>query len=122
MSQGLDHVAVAFQERRKRYIRFLVLVALPFVLIGFTLPYIADNFIGPINENFFSLMLSLVGILMSGVGIVVVTKKTYNNYRCPKCGQVPISKDAWVGSSGVGASWLVDLNPTTCAKCGVALK
>ncbi len=43
-------------------------------------------------------------------------------YRCPVCGEVPMSGWALLGPSAFGAEHGVDLNPSQCSHCGAKLK
>lgn len=45
-----------------------------------------------------------------------------NSYRCPSCGEVPMSWSGMLGPGSIGARKMVELNPDTCGNCGARLR
>jgi amino acid permease len=92
-----QEVKLRFKSVKKRFY-LVVLVTLTFFVGG-----IALNYAGFDNVNPF--WCGLIGVIVFNVGCFVV-------YRCPKCNAIPFA----YGGEGV------QLNPKSCAKCGVNFK
>ena len=64
-------------------------------------------------------LLAVVVFIASVVRLVFIVRALY---RCPACGEVPLSGWAQVGSRSLGVESGVDLNPVQCSRCGAKLK
>ncbi|MBU3003380.1 hypothetical protein, partial [Paraglaciecola arctica] len=99
--QGLNlddqEVRLRFKTVKKRFY-LILLVALIFFIGGIVLNSSGFESINPF-------WCGLIGVIVFNVGCFVV-------YRCPKCNAIPFA----YGAEGV------QLNPKSCAKCGVNFK
>jgi hypothetical protein len=68
------------------------------------------------------LLLTFALLLVLFVGVVIIIYRTRSLYRCPRCDSLP--EGAWyeLGPTSFGFQSGIDVNPTRCPKCGVALR
>ena len=85
---------------------------------------IGSYFVGDLNSHssFERWLVWLLCFVLFGASIARLIFIVRTHYRCPACGEVPMSGWASLGSSSLGYERGVDLNPSQCPSCGVKLK
>jgi hypothetical protein len=110
-------VSVEFQRRRSRTwkaTRWWVLTAL---LAGAAFAFGPHGSDRDMTQGQFTFM--LVCFIIVGVAMIVTIRTVHALYRCPRCNNTPMSP---MGGSGISFRIGVDLNPSTCSRCGAQLR
>lgn len=119
-----------FQRIKKIYLK-KALPAFVMIIVGFAVPFfIKEPSLTPSgkliidfsNETPAKQLAFDICFLVAGTGIVWWVYVTNKFYRCPSCNSIPMGNWFQLGTSGFGFSRGVELNPSSCPKCGKLFK
>ncbi|MBZ0068439.1 MAG: DUF2818 family protein [Thiobacillus sp.] len=118
MHSAIDNVQ-EFQRRRKQTWAaakpWLLLLAVS-VGVGLAVGNVTNQ---SSQKEWAFFLLAFILFFASVVRLVFIVRALY---RCPACGEVPMSGWANIGPHSFGAERGVDLNPVQCSRCGAKLK
>jgi ribosomal protein S27AE len=66
--------------------------------------------------------LFIPAFIASFIAILWIVYVTTRRYRCPACGEIPMTNGPAFGTDGIFYDKSVDLDPEFCSNCGVRLK
>jgi hypothetical protein len=97
--------------------------AKPWILLLVTsavVSLVVGNVSSQSSQKEWAFFLLAAGLFFASVARLVFIVRSL--YRCPACGEVPLSGWANIGPHTFGAERGVDLNPAQCSRCGAKLK
>jgi hypothetical protein len=64
----------------------------------------------------------MICFFVAAASIIFLIRAILTHYRCPNCGQIPMTSSFKAGAGGISYRRSVDLDPTECSHCGAQLK
>ena len=109
-----------FRRRRTRTWRAVRWWLLIGVLAGICFAVVPGGSDRELSQAEFTFM--MICFSVAAVSIIFLIRGILTHYRCPKCGQIPMTSSVQAGASGISYRRSVDLNPMECSHCGARLK
>jgi len=118
MPEAIDTVR-EFQLRRKQTwgaAKPWLLLLIASIVVGLVIGDVSENS----SEKGWAIFLGMFAAFFISILRLVFIFRA--QYRCPACGEVPLSSWASLGPQTFGVERGINLNPSQCSHCGAKLK